>query len=53
MVAPLREPLVIHKPIKAIFSNSLEESMTQGKIDLRNESGRPMKVKVVREVSEK
>ena len=27
MVAPLREPLVIHKPIKAIFSNSLEESM--------------------------
>ena len=28
-------------------------SMTQGKIDLRNESGRPMKVKVVGEVSEK
>ena len=27
--------------------------MTQGKIDLRNESGRPMKVKVVGEVSEK
>ena len=26
---------------------------TQGKIDLRNESGRPMKVKVVGEVSEK
>ena len=28
-------------------------TMTQGKIDLRNESGRPMKVKVVGEVSEK
>ena len=27
--------------------------MTQGKIDLRNKSGRPMKVKVVGEVSEK
>ena len=30
MVAPLREPFVIHKPIKAmpeIFSKSLEESM--------------------------
>ena len=27
MVAPLREPLVIHKPIKAIVSKSLEESM--------------------------
>ena len=27
--------------------------MTQGKIDLRNESGRPMKVKVVGEVLEK
>ena len=27
--------------------------MTQGKIDLRNESGRPKKVKVVGEVSEK
>ena len=27
--------------------------MTQGKIDLRNESGRAMKVKVVGEVSEK
>ena len=26
---------------------------TQGKIDLRNESGRPMKLKVVGEVSEK
>ena len=31
----------------------LFQVMTQGKIDLRNESGRPMKVKVVREVSEK
>ena len=30
-----------------------KESMTQGKIDLINESGRPMKVKVVGEVSEK
>ena len=28
-------------------------STTQGKIDLRNESGRTMKVKVVGEVSEK
>ena len=28
-------------------------NMTQGKIDLRNESGRPMKVKVVGGVSEK
>ena len=31
----------------------LDLCMTQGKIDLRNESGRPMKVKVVGEVSEK
>ena len=31
----------------------MSEGMTQGKIDLRNESGRPMKVKVVGEVSEK
>ena len=29
------------------------DDKTQGKIDLRNESGRPMKVKVVGEVSEK
>ena len=29
------------------------QGRTQGKIDLRNESGRPMKVKVVGEVSEK
>ena len=31
----------------------VDADMTQGKIDLRNESGRPMKVKVVGEVSEK
>ena len=34
-----------------IFSFNIH--MTQGKIDLRNESGRPMKVKVAGEVSEK
>ena len=33
--------------------NRNKNHMTQGKIDLRNESGRPMKVKVVGEVSEK
>ena len=38
---------------KIIFLCFLFQFMTQGKIDLRNESGRPMKVKVVREVSEK
>ena len=31
----------------------IDHHKTQGKIDLRNESGRPMKVKVVGEVSEK
>ena len=31
----------------------IQAHKTQGKIDLRNESGRPMKVKVVGEVSEK
>ena len=35
------------------FAAILATSKTQGKIDLRNESGRPMKVKVVGEVSEK
>ena len=34
-------------------SDTYKLGMTQGKIDLRNESGRPMKVKVVGEVSEK
>ena len=35
------------------FTRKSLEDRTQGKIDLRNESGRPMKVKVVGEVSEK
>ena len=35
------------------WTRKVEVDMTQGKIDLRNESGRPMKVKVVGEVSEK
>ena len=35
------------------FRPNMKVYMTQGKIDLRNESGRPMKVKVVGEVSEK
>ena len=37
----------------ADFQTRSYKAMTQGKIDLRNESGRPMKVKVVGEVSEK
>ena len=36
-----------------VLSEPAQNPMTQGKIDLRNESGRPMKVKVVGEVSEK
>ena len=38
---------------KIILININTKHTTQGKIDLRNESGRPMKVKVVGEVSEK
>ena len=38
-----------------LLNNTIQKrcDRTQGKIDLRNESGRPMKVKVVGEVSEK
>ena len=39
--------------VKAFLHAARSPAMTQGKIDLRNESGRPMKVKVVGEVSEK
>ena len=39
--------------ITTVRRGALSRDMTQGKIDLRNESGRPMKVKVVGEVSEK
>ena len=39
--------------IKLGMSEHHKRNKTQGKIDLRNESGRPMKVKVVGEVSEK
>ena len=38
--------------IYSIYFESKFLGMTQGKIDLRNESGRPTKVKVVGEVSE-
>ena len=39
-------------PYRWLFIDVIDDK-TQGKIDLRNESGRPMKVKVVGEVSEK
>ena len=41
------------KPEYKLWKKGVCKYMTQGKIDLRNESGRPMKVKVVGEVSEK
>ena len=48
--------IYVYKTLKNNDPNEKERtfmSTTQGKIDLRNESGRPMKVKVVGEVSEK
>ena len=42
-----------HKCVFLCCKKILRYPKTQGKIDLRNESGRPMKVKVVGEVSEK
>ena len=45
--------LSAHCQITPLTKNETGPHMTQGKIDLRNESGRPMKVKVVGEVSEK
>ena len=41
------------KSVPKVILPLTERYTTQGKIALRNESGRPMKVKVVGEVSEK
>ena len=46
-------PTVIQSCHSPQFDSITYPGKTQGKIDLRNESGRPMKVKVVGEVSEK
>ena len=45
-----RRKCLMYKNLKI---HGIKVDKTQGKIDLRNESGRPMKVKVVGEVSEK
>ena len=43
----------LYRSVSKVTKNTIDQKlMTQGKIDLRNESGRPMKVKVVGEVSE-
>ena len=47
----IAKEMKISKRVK--IAKGVEIVKTQGKIDLRNESGRPMKVKVVGEVSEK
>ena len=44
---------MIYNLLVFYISGSGDLVMTQGKIDLRNEAGRPMKVKVGGEVSEK
>ena len=45
--------LICNVVLVKLFVRMICHNRTQGKIDLRNESGRPMKVKVVGEVSEK